>query len=262
MARPQTLLQSGAGIPQPMRILAIPTLLALALGGCLADGGPEPTDTGRTSRPGGLTVDCAKYGFPQMNHSLVMPQLRLELDATILTNRGDIEIVLYAERSPITVCNFVQYALEDYYADTVFHRICPHVIQAGGITNAYAGTAKPGAHPPIKNEANASELRNYKYTFGMARAEDPDSASTHFFINNRDNNYLDFDSDRPGIAPGYAVFANITKGQDVADAIANSPTVPEPDDVASRTGLVPDGCGNKNPAPGEETIIEGIRIGS
>lgn len=246
-----------------MRTLSTATLLILAMSGCLVDNSPSPTDTSeRTSRPGGVTVNCAEYGFPQMNQTLLMPELRPELQATIITNRGDLEIVLYAQRSPITVCNFVQYALEDYYADTVFHRICPHVIQAGGMTNPYSGTTKPGAHPPIKNEATLSELRNYKYTFGMARTADPDSASTHFFINNKDNNYLDFDSNRTGIAPGYAVFANITKGQDVADAIAASPTVPEPDDVAGQTGLVPDSCGNKNPAPGEETIIDSIRIGS
>ncbi|HEX9816692.1 MAG TPA: peptidylprolyl isomerase [Candidatus Thermoplasmatota archaeon] len=246
-----------------MRGFAATTILIVMMSGCLVDDSPEPSDTTeRTSRPGGITVNCPEYGFPQMNHTLLMPELRPETKATLVTNRGEIEFVLYAERSPITVCNFVQYALEDYYEDTVFHRICPHVIQAGGMTNAYTGTAKPGAHPPIRNEANLSELRNYKYTFGMARTPDPDSASTHFFINNKDNNYLDFDSNRTGVPPGYAVFANITKGQDVADAIAAAPTVPEPDDVASETGLVPDGCGNKAPAPGEETIIEAIIIGS
>jgi peptidyl-prolyl cis-trans isomerase A (cyclophilin A) len=237
--------------------------LILLMSGCLVDDPSDPIDTGgRTSRAGGNAVNCAEHGFPQDNHTLMMPALRPELDATIVTSRGEIEIVLYAEKSPMTVCNFVQYALEDYYVDTVFHRICPHVIQAGGMTDAYTSTQKPGAHAAIRNEANVSQLRNYKYTFGMARNETADSAKTHFFINNRDNNYLDFDSTRASIAPGYAVFANITKGQDVADEIARSPTVPEPDDVASQTGLVPDGCANKAPAPGEETIIQKIRIGS
>ncbi len=250
-------------MPNPMRTVSIAAALIVALSGCMVDTTPEPTTTSeRTSRPGGITVKCTEYGFPQMNQTLILPELKPELPATIVTNRGDIEIVLFAKRSPITVCNFVQYALEQYYEDTVFHRICPHVVQAGGMTNAYSGTPKPGAHPPIKNEANASGLRNYKYTFGMARTNDPDSASTHFFINNKDNNYLDFDYNRTGVAPGYAVFANITAGHDVADDIAASPTVPEPDDVTSETGLVPDSCGNKNPAPGEETIIERITIGS
>lgn len=248
-----------------MKSFAAAAALLIALSGCIvADDDPPGTRRMGGRSPGAgdnsVLVDCAKHGFPQQNSTLAMPLLPAEVNATLVTNKGDINIVLYAQLSPITVCNFVQYALEDFYVDTVFHRICPHVIQAGGFTNPYASTMKPGAHPPIKNEANVSELRNYKYTFGMARTANPDSASTHFFINNRDNNYLDFDSTRAGVAPGYAVFANITSGQAVADAIAQSTTVPEPDDVTSQTGQVPDGCGNKNPAPNDQTVFEKIRI--
>lgn len=242
-----------------MKAAATATLLILALSGCIVDAPIDPTQATSPS-PDLALVDCTTHGFPQDNAALKIPLLPAETNATLTTNRGDIDIVLFTRLSPITVCNFVQYALEDYYADTVFHRICPHVIQAGGMTDPYTGTAKEGAHPPIKNEATTSMLRNYKYTFGMARTSDPDSASTHFFINNRDNNYLDFDSNRTGVPPGYAVFANITSGQDIAEEIAASPTVPEPDDVTSETGLVPDGCGNKAPAPGEETVIQSIRL--
>jgi len=173
-----------------------------------------------------------------------------EINATIDTNKGAIKIVLYGDRSPITVCNFLRYAEETFYDGTVWHRICAHVIQAGGV-DPYTQEQKPG-HEPIKNEAPTSQLRNYKYTLGMARNNAPDSATTHFFINVKDNNYLDFDGQ---YAPGYAVFGNVTAGQSVVDEIARTQTIPDPPATPATSGS----C-NGRPAPNMETTIRGIKV--
>lgn len=217
----------------------------LVLGGCLLPSEDEPADT-TTPTPAGPSFPCGSAGFKLAN-----------INATIVTSAGNIGIVLYGKESPISVCNFLDYVDDDFYDGTIFHRICAHVIQAGGY-DPYTMQQKPGK-PPVQNEANVSKLRNHQGTLGMARTEEPNSATTHFFINNRDNNYLDYDSSRAGVAPGYAVFGNVTSGWDVEQAIASTPVLPEPDDVTSEVAGTPDDCDGV-PVPTEETTIEDIRV--
>ena len=136
------------------------------------------------------------------------------------TNKGDIEITLNPEKAPKTVENFLRYAREGFYNGTIFHRVIPgFVIQGGGHTPDMS--QKP-THPPIENEAD-NGLKNRKYTLSMARTMDPHSATSQFFINLADNAFLDHTA-KDVNGWGYAVFGEVTAGQDVVDAIAQVPT--------------------------------------
>ena len=136
---------------------------------------------------------------------------------TIKTNHGDIVVELFDEKAPITCDNFRQYVSDGHYADTIFHRVIPNfMIQGGGMDETMS--SKP-TRDPIKNEADNGE-GNARGTLAMARTGVVDSATSQFFINLRDNDFLnhgtrDF---------GYAVFGRVTAGMDVVDAIAAVPT--------------------------------------
>ena len=132
------------------------------------------------------------------------------------TTSGDILIELYADKAPATVENFLKYVNEGFYANTIFHRVIRNfMIQGGGLTPEMK---EKSARAPIHNEAN-NGLRNQKYTIAMARTADPHSAGAQFFINTKDNAFLDFKSQTPQ-GWGYAVFGKVIKGQDVVDKIA------------------------------------------
>ena len=166
-----------------------------------------------------------------------------DVNITFQTDKGAIDAVLYGARSPVTVCNLLRYIDADYYDQTIWHRICQaFVIQAGGLDAL--GDSAP-ARDPIPNEAPQSQLRNVKGSIAMARTAEPDSATTHFFVNLVDNLRLDYDGD---YAPGYAVFGNVTGGWDVVEAIASTAVVPS----AS-------GCEGR-PIPTTETTIEDIVV--
>lgn len=133
------------------------------------------------------------------------------------TSFGEIELVLEAEKAPITVKNFLDYVDADSYNGTIFHRVIPgFMIQGGGFDkNMQQKTTKA----PIKNEAN-NGLTNDRGTVAMARTQDPNSATMQFFINHADNDFLN-NSSRDA---GYAVFAKVVRGMDVADQIAQVKT--------------------------------------
>lgn len=134
------------------------------------------------------------------------------------TNLGVITLELNKDKAPISVDNFVKYAKEGFYNGTIFHRVIPNfMIQGGGFTEKMA--QKPTG-PTIQNEAK-NGLKNLRGTIAMARKPDPHSASAQFFINHADNAFLDYPS-RDGW--GYAVFGKVTKGMEVVDKIANTPT--------------------------------------
>jgi len=136
---------------------------------------------------------------------------------TIATSHGDIVVELFEEAAPISCENFRRYAAEGFYADTVFHRVIPNfMIQCGGMT---ADLARKETRPPIKNEAANGE-KNLRGTLAMARTGEVDSATSQFFINLRDNAFLD----HGGRDYGYAVFGRVTDGMDVVDRIAAVPT--------------------------------------
>jgi peptidyl-prolyl cis-trans isomerase A (cyclophilin A) len=133
------------------------------------------------------------------------------------TALGTITIALNPEKAPISVRNFLAYLRAGHYDGTIFHRVIPgFMVQGGGFTIELE--EKP-TRPPIRNEAK-NGLRNSRGTVAMARTGDPDSATSQFYVNVRDNHRLDF-----GIGgAGYAVFGEVIEGMDVVDRIAMVPT--------------------------------------
>lgn len=165
------------------------------------------------------------------------------IPATIHTNLGDIELSLFDKKSPITVENFIRYAKEGYYNGTIFHRTIPNfMVQGGGFTADMK--QKTPTHSPIRNEAS-NRVPNIKYTIAMARTAAPHSATSQFFINVANNNFLDYKNDTPSGA-GYAVFGVVTKGMSVVDKIAQSEVHSE---------------GIHQDIPNEPIIIKSITIG-
>ena len=135
----------------------------------------------------------------------------------IETNMGNITIELDAKNAPNTTANFLAYVDDGYFVDTTFHRVIPgFMIQGGGITADMQD--KPSSRAAIKNEAN-NGLKNDRGTIAMARTNDPHSATSQFFINLKDNGFLNHTSESMQ-GWGYAVFGKVTDGMDVVDAIA------------------------------------------
>ncbi|MBN1815889.1 MAG: peptidyl-prolyl cis-trans isomerase [Sedimentisphaerales bacterium] len=134
------------------------------------------------------------------------------------TSMGDIVIELDPEAAPQTCKNFLQYVQKGFYDDTIFHRVIPDfMIQGGGLT---CDMQPKTTDKPIVNEAD-NGLTNRRGTIAMARTSDPDSATSQFFINQRDNDFLNFTGPKN---PGYAVFGKTIQGMDIVDAIAGVDT--------------------------------------
>lgn len=139
---------------------------------------------------------------------------------TIDTSHGQIELELDKEKAPITVENFLKYVERKFYDDLVFHRVINNfMIQGGGFDKDLK--LRP-TDAPIKNEA-MNGLKNDKGTIAMARTPDPDSASSQFFINLKDNGFLNYQGPLPRDR-GYAVFGKVTKGIEVVEKIGNVAT--------------------------------------
>lgn len=132
------------------------------------------------------------------------------------TNKGDIEIELDSAKAPGTVENFLTYVDEGFFDGTIFHRVIPgFMIQGGGFTPDM--DQKP-TNPTVRNEAT-NGLKNARGSIAMARTPDPHSASSQFFINLADNDFLNFTGQNMQ-GWGYCVFGKVTKGMEVVDAIA------------------------------------------
>jgi len=139
----------------------------------------------------------------------------------IETNLGDISVELDAGNAPNTTANFLAYVDDGYFDDTIFHRVIPgFMIQGGGLTADMRD--KPSNRAPIENEAN-NGLKNDRGTIAMARTNDPHSATSQFFINLKDNDFLNFRNESMQ-GWGYAVFGKVVDGMDVVDKIAAVPT--------------------------------------
>ena len=139
---------------------------------------------------------------------------------TMETNKGVITLELDREKAPDSVENFVTYAKSGHYDGTIFHRVIPgFMIQGGGFDTSMQ---QKDTTPPIKNEA-ANGLKNNKGTVAMARTNVPDSATSQFFINVKDNDFLNHTSPTPQ-GWGYAVFGQVTDGMDVVESIENVST--------------------------------------
>jgi cyclophilin family peptidyl-prolyl cis-trans isomerase len=130
------------------------------------------------------------------------------------TTMGDIVIELDEKAAPVTVKNFLTYAEEGFYDGTIFHRVIPNfMIQGGGFT---PDMVQKKTHPSIINEAS-NGLKNNRGTIAMARTNNPDSATSQFFVNHKDNpnlNYVNAGN------PGYAVFGKVVEGMETVDKIA------------------------------------------
>lgn len=130
------------------------------------------------------------------------------------TTNGQIEIELDAVKAPISTKNFLEYVDSGFYNNTIFHRVIPgFMVQGGGFTQQMQ---QKETKAPIQNESK-NGLHNVRGTLSMARTSNPNSATSQFFINVKDNDFLDQ-------GDGYAVFGKVVKGMDVVDIIVNSPT--------------------------------------
>lgn len=158
------------------------------------------------------------------------------------TNLGSFDLELDAKAAPKTVANFERYVKEGFYNGTLFHRVIDgFMIQGGGFE---AGMQHKEGHAPIENEA-MNGLKNDKYTIAMARTSDPHSATSQFFINVSDNDFLNH-TVPSGQGWGYAVFGRVVKGFDVIDRIAKVKTgsnrgfqdVPKEDVVIEKAEII------------------------
>lgn len=157
------------------------------------------------------------------------------------TNMGTIVLELDAEKAPVSVENFVEYAKSGHYDGTIFHRVIPgFMIQGGGFE---PGMSQKDTRDPIKNEAD-NGLENDTGTIAMARTPDPDSATSQFFINVKDNDFLNYRSSTPQ-GWGYAVFGKVVEGMDVVKKIEAVST--------GRSGMHQD-------VPVEDVVIEKVAI--
>lgn len=160
------------------------------------------------------------------------------------TNFGVITLELDNEKAPITTANFLRYVGNGFYDNTIFHRVIDgFMVQGGGFE---PDMSQKQTDAPIKNEAN-NGLQNKKYTIAMARTPNPDSASSQFFINVADNDFLNFTSPTAQ-GWGYCVFGRVTEGTDVVDKIRGVATgsrnghqdVPVENVVIERAELCPE----------------------
>ncbi len=137
------------------------------------------------------------------------------------TNFGEIKLELFADDAPETVKNFLSYVRSGFYRDTLFHRVIPgFMIQGGGFDRSF--TQKP-TQKAIRNEA-ANQISNQRGTIAMARTNVVDSATSQFFINLVDNDFLDFKAPVPQYY-GYCVFGTVVGGMEVVDKIAQVETM-------------------------------------
>ena len=143
-------------------------------------------------------------------------QLENKIMIKLSTSMGEITLELDAEDAPITVENFLSYVDSGHYDNTIFHRVIPgFVIQGGGLVS---GMQEKGTGTPIQNEAD-NGLKNLTGAICMARTNDPHSATAQFFINLKDNQFLDH-REKTESGWGYAVFGRVVSGMDVVEKIA------------------------------------------
>ena len=155
------------------------------------------------------------------------------------TNKGNIKVELDADKAPKTVANFLDYVNKGHYTNTIFHRVIKDfMIQGGGFE---PGMKQKATDQTVENEAK-NGLKNDKYTIAMARTMAPHSASAQFFINTKNNDFLNY----PGQDGwGYAVFGKVVEGQDIVDQINTVKT--------GRAGMHSD-------VPNDDVVIEKVEV--
>jgi len=151
---------------------------------------------------------------------LVSPLVLAGPKVAMETSLGNIVLELDQEKAPKTVENFLHYAEDGFYNGTIFHRVIgSFMIQGGGFS---ADFQQKKTQAPIPNEAN-NGLKNIRGSIAMARTSDPQSATAQFFINAKDNGFLDYKESTPQ-GWGYCVFGKVVEGMDVVDKIRQVPT--------------------------------------
>ncbi len=193
-------------IIKPNQLLIAFVSFFVLLGGCNAQE-TKATDTKETKTS---ETSKTKPGEKMSAH----PVVKFE------TTKGNITVELDAEKAPKTVANFIAYVEDGFYDGIIFHRVIPNfMIQTGGMLPDMSEKKNKGQ---IENEAN-NGLKNDRGTLAMARTPNPHSASSQFFINLKDNDFLNFTSESQA-GWGYAVFGKVTDGMDVVDEIAKVET--------------------------------------
>lgn len=176
---------------------------------------------------------------------LVLPAVAAEKKAAnprvlLDTSEGQIVLELFPDKAPQTVNNFLAYVDSKFYDDTIFHRVIPDfMIQGGGYTSKFK---RKQTQEPVRNEAT-NGLKNDRGTIAMARTQDPHSATAQFFINSKNNDFLNYSS-KTAHGYGYAVFGRVVKGMDIVDRIS-----------LARTGQV----GNMGDVPQKPIFIRSAR---
>jgi cyclophilin family peptidyl-prolyl cis-trans isomerase len=176
---------------------------------------------GKSWSCGLLTIVVLVCGCSEGNKMTNIERIMMNsetIPVKLQTSMGNIVLELNVKAAPVTVKNFLEYVEKDFYDGTIFHRVIPgFMIQGGGLT---AEMEEKQTRKPIINEAN-NGLGNKRGTIAMARKDDPDSATCQFFINHKDNTFLDYvDTSKPG----YAVFGKVIEGMDTVEAIASVKT--------------------------------------
>jgi len=172
-----------------------------------------------------------------------MAELEKNPMVTLSTNMGDIRIELNADKAPISTKNFLDYVSEGYYDGLIFHRVIPgFMIQGGGFDS---GMSQKKTKSPIKNEA-ANGLKNVTGSIAMARTNVVDSATAQFFINVKDNEFLNHKNTSPD-GYGYAVFGQVIEGMDIVHSIEKVKT--------GNRGMHQD-------VPAQEVVINSVKVES
>ncbi len=195
--------------------------------------------------PTNKKANIEKINKPKEVEKTIAPkQEQSDKDIVVMhTNYGDIKLELFRDKAPITVENFLTYTKEKFYNGLIFHRVISNfMIQGGGFDQNYM--QKQPTHPPIKNEAT-NGLSNVRGTIAMARTNQINSATSQFFINVKDNLFLDHKDMEAGF--GYAVFGKVIEGMDVVDKIKNV-----------QTGVNPQT--RMKDWPKEDVVIESVEI--
>jgi cyclophilin family peptidyl-prolyl cis-trans isomerase len=173
----------------------------------------------------------------------IMAELEKNPVVTLSTNMGDIRIELNADKAPISTKNFLDYVSEGYYDGLIFHRVIPgFMIQGGGFDSAMS---QKKAKSPIKNEAG-NGLKNVTGSIAMARTNVVDSATAQFFINVKDNEFLNHKNTSPD-GYGYAVFGQVIEGMDIVHSIEKVKT--------GNRGMHQD-------VPAQEVVINSVKVES
>ncbi|MBR2508528.1 MAG: peptidyl-prolyl cis-trans isomerase [Lentisphaeria bacterium] len=142
------------------------------------------------------------------------------MNVLMKTSMGDIELELFEKEAPETVANFIGYVRDGFYKNTIFHRIIDNfMVQGGGFTEDFV---QKETKAPIKNEAD-NQISNKKGTIAMARTSNPHSATCQFFINSKDNDFLDFKAPTP-MHYGYCVFGKVVNGIEVIEKMSKVET--------------------------------------